>query len=82
MAELLPEGISKTTFGVSGGEAIDCAIKFSRAYTKRKDCVSAVGGYHGHTGFALATGDPSFKITFFGIYRDLSKYLWRHKCNA
>ncbi len=64
MAELLPGDISKTTFGVSGGEAIDCAIKFSRAYTKRKACVSAVGGYHGHTGFALATGDPNFKDNF------------------
>ena len=64
MTELLPGDITKTTFGVSGGEAIDCAIKFSRAYTKRKDCVSAVGGYHGHTGFALATGDPNFKDNF------------------
>ena len=64
LAELLPGEISKTTFGVSGGEAIDCAIKFSRAYTKKKDCVSAVGGYHGHTGFALATGDPNFKDNF------------------
>ncbi len=64
LADLLPGDISKTTFGVSGGEAIDCAIKFSRAYTKRKGCISATGGYHGHTGFALATGDPSFKDNF------------------
>jgi len=64
LADLLPGDISKTTFGVSGGEAIDCAIKFSRAYTKRKGCISAIGGYHGHTGFALATGDPSFKDNF------------------
>jgi len=64
LADLLPSDISKTTFGVSGGEAIDCAIKFSRAYTKRKGCISAIGGYHGHTGFALATGDPSFKDNF------------------
>lgn len=64
IADLMPGDISKTTFGVSGGEAIDCAIKFSRAYTKRKGCISAIGGYHGHTGFALATGDPSFKDTF------------------
>ncbi|TFF96575.1 MAG: aspartate aminotransferase family protein [Promethearchaeota archaeon] len=64
MAELMPGDISKTTFGVSGGEAIDSAIKFSFAYTKRKECVSAVGGYHGHTGLALATGDPSFKDNF------------------
>ncbi|MFX1488215.1 MAG: aspartate aminotransferase family protein [Promethearchaeota archaeon] len=64
LAELMPGDISKTTFGVSGGEAIDTAIKFSRAYTKRKGCVSAIGGYHGHTGFALLTGDPEFKDPF------------------
>ena len=64
LAELMPPGITKTTFGVSGGEAVDTAIKFSRAYTKRKECISAIGGYHGHTGFALATGDPDYKENF------------------
>jgi acetylornithine/succinyldiaminopimelate/putrescine aminotransferase len=64
LADLMPGDISKTTFGVAGGEAIDCAIKFSRAYTRRKGCVSAIGGYHGHTGFALATGDPGFRDNF------------------
>ncbi|MFX1391217.1 MAG: aspartate aminotransferase family protein [Promethearchaeota archaeon] len=64
LAELMPGDISKTTFGVSGGEAIDTAIKFSFAYTKRSGCISAIGGYHGHTGFALATGDPNFKDIF------------------
>ncbi|MHA2287716.1 MAG: class-III pyridoxal-phosphate-dependent aminotransferase [Promethearchaeota archaeon] len=64
LAKLMPSGITKTTFGVSGGEAVDTAIKFSRAYTKRKKCISAKGGYHGHTGFALATGDSGFKDKF------------------
>ncbi|MHA2391211.1 MAG: class-III pyridoxal-phosphate-dependent aminotransferase [Promethearchaeota archaeon] len=64
LADLMPGDISKTTFGVAGGEAVDCAIKFSRAYTKRKGCISAIGGYHGHTGFALATGDPVFRDNF------------------
>ena len=64
IADLMPPGITKTTFGVSGGEAVDSAIKFSRAYTKRKKCISAIGGFHGHTGFALATGDPGFKENF------------------
>jgi len=64
LAELMPGDISKTTFGVSGGEAIDTAIKFSRAYTKRKGCISALGGYHGHTGFSLLTGDSDFKDPF------------------
>ncbi len=73
MAELLPGDISKTTFGVSGGEAIDCAIKFSRAYTKRKECVSTIGGYHGHTGFALATGDPSFRENFLWSFPEFKQ---------
>ena len=64
LAELLPPGITKTTFGVSGSEAVDTAIKFSRAYTKRNKCVSAIGGYHGNTGLALSTGDPGFNETF------------------
>lgn len=64
LADLMPPGITRTTFGVSGGEAIDTAIKFSRAFTKRKGCVSAIGGYHGHTGFALLTGDSDFRDTF------------------
>jgi len=64
LAELMPPEITKTTFGVSGGEAVDTAIKFSRAYTKRKSCISAIGGYHGHTGFALATGDLGYKENF------------------
>ncbi|TXT58083.1 MAG: putative aminotransferase [Promethearchaeota archaeon] len=64
LAELMPPGITKTTFGVSGGEAIDTAIKFSFAYTKRNGCISAIGGYHGHTGLALATGDKDFKKPF------------------
>ncbi len=64
LAELMPPGITKTTFGVSGGEAVDTAIKFSFASTKRNGCISAIGAYHGHTGFALATGDPGFKENF------------------
>ncbi|MHA1669912.1 MAG: class-III pyridoxal-phosphate-dependent aminotransferase [Promethearchaeota archaeon] len=64
LADLMPPGITKTTFGVSGGEAIDTAIKFSRAYTKRKGCISAIKGYHGHTGFALLTGDLEFREPF------------------
>ena len=51
-------------FGVSGGEAIDLAIKVARAHTGRQGVVSAVGGYHGHTGLALAAGDPEFRDPF------------------
>ena len=51
-------------FGVSGGEAVDLAIKVARAATGRIGVVSAVGGYHGHTGLALAAGDPAYRDPF------------------
>lgn len=73
LADLLPGDISKTTFGVSGGEAVDCAIKFSRAYTKRKGCVSAIGGYHGHTIGALLCGNSSFKDPFLWNIPDFTQ---------
>jgi putrescine aminotransferase len=68
----LAERLSATTgdalpgvvFGVGGGEAVDLAIKVARAHTGRQGVVSAVGGYHGHTGLALATGDAEYREPF------------------
>lgn len=51
-------------FGVSGGEAIDLAIKVARAKTGRHGIVSANGGYHGHTGLAMAAGDSAYREPF------------------
>jgi acetylornithine/succinyldiaminopimelate/putrescine aminotransferase len=64
LAGLLPSDLSYTVFGVSGGEAIDLAIKVARAYTGRTTIISALGGYHGHTGLALAAGDEKFRVPF------------------
>ncbi len=35
-----------------------------RATTGRQGVVSALGGYHGHTGLAVATGDPQYRDPF------------------
>lgn len=51
-------------FGVAGGEAVDLAIKLCRAHTGRRKILSARGGYHGHTGLALAAGDPAYRDPF------------------
>ncbi len=64
LAELMPGDIQYTVFGVSGGEAIDLAIKVARGYTRREKIISAKGGYHGHTGFALAAGDEKYRAPF------------------
>ncbi len=64
LAELTPQGLDHVVFGVSGGEAIDLAIKVARAHTKRSQIISFTGGYHGHTGLALATGDEKYRAPF------------------
>ncbi len=64
LAELAPGDLPYTTFAVGGGEAIDFAIKLARAHTRRPKIISARGGYHGHTGLALAAGDPEYREPF------------------
>jgi len=64
LASLLPGRLSYAVFGVSGGEAVDLAIKVARAATGRAGIVSALGGYHGHTGLALAAGEERYRARF------------------
>lgn len=64
LAATSPGDINRVVFGVSGGEAIDLAIKLARGYTQRPQIISAIGGYHGHTGLALAAGDEAFRKPF------------------
>lgn len=59
-----PEGMSKVAFASGGGEAIDLALKSARHATGRRRIVSIRKAYHGHTGLALATGDPRFAALF------------------
>jgi acetylornithine/succinyldiaminopimelate/putrescine aminotransferase len=64
LSELAPGDMPYTVFGVGGGEAIDLAIKVARGFTRRTKIISAVGGYHGHTGLALAAGDEKWYAPF------------------
>ena len=64
LAELTPGNLAYTVFAVGGGEAIDFALKLARAHTRRSGIISARGGYHGHTGLALAAGDPQYRDPF------------------
>jgi acetylornithine/succinyldiaminopimelate/putrescine aminotransferase len=43
---------------------VDLAFKVARAYTGRTGIISARGGYHGHTGLALAAGDEKYRSPF------------------
>ncbi|MCK5638255.1 MAG: aspartate aminotransferase family protein, partial [Flavobacteriaceae bacterium] len=64
IADLMPGDLDYTIFGVSGGEAIDLALKLAKGYTKRRKIISAEGGYHGHTGLSVQTGDAKYRTPF------------------
>ncbi|MBM3133702.1 MAG: aspartate aminotransferase family protein [Chloroflexi bacterium] len=64
LVALCPGDLQRVVFGVGGGEAIDLAIKLARGHTGRPTVISARGGYHGHTGLALATGDAQYRQPF------------------
>lgn len=65
LAEVTPDDLSYTMFGASGGEVVDFAIKLARGYTGRPRILSAIKGYHGHTGFALsAIGRDAYQEPF------------------
>jgi putrescine aminotransferase len=64
LAELTPGDIQYSTLSPGGAEAVDVGIKLARGYTRRPGVISVKGGYHGHTGFALATGEDTFRGKF------------------
>lgn len=60
----MPTDIEKVVFASGGGEAVDTALKMARGLTGRSGVVSATGGYHGHTGLSMATGDAKYREPF------------------
>jgi len=64
LAAISPGDINRVIFGVSGGEAVDAAIKLARGFTGRPGIISAEGAYHGHTGFALPAGHEQYSAPF------------------
>jgi putrescine aminotransferase len=64
LAALCPGDLDRVIFASGGGEAIDMALKLARGHTRRPKIISALGGYHGHTGLALAAGDEQYRAPF------------------
>lgn len=70
LAALTPPSLQYSVFAASGGEAIDVAIKIVRKATGRRKIISALGGYHGHTGLAVAAGDAKYRDPFLSSSPD------------
>jgi acetylornithine/succinyldiaminopimelate/putrescine aminotransferase len=65
LAHLLPGKLDATFFASTGAEAVDSAMKFARAATRRPRFVSCDSGFHGVTYGPLSiVGDEFFKEGF------------------
>lgn len=69
IAEIAPGRLDCTFLNNSGGEAIDCAIKFARYLTKRPNVLCFTGAFHGRT--LLATALTSSKSWYRDGYEPL-----------
>lgn len=59
LAEITPEGLTKTLFTTGGAEAIDNAIKLARLYTGKHKIITRYRAFHGASyGAMTAGGDP------------------------
>jgi acetylornithine/LysW-gamma-L-lysine aminotransferase len=65
LGALLPPPLSRISFGNSGAEAIEAALKFARVVTGRIGIVATHRAYHGRTFGALsATADAKYRDPF------------------
>jgi acetylornithine/LysW-gamma-L-lysine aminotransferase len=65
LQELLPSTLRHISFGNSGAEAVEAALKYSRAATDRPRLISAKRAYHGRTYGALSvTGEAKHRTSF------------------
>ena len=65
LAALLPPELTRISFGNSGAEAVEAAIKYARVATGRTGIIAAQRAYHGRTFGALAaTADAKYRDPF------------------
>jgi len=85
IANLVPGKKKKRVFfGNSGAEAVECAIKLSKHYTKRKRFIAFLGAFHGRTIGALSlTASKSIqKEHFFPLMGGVThvNYAYCYRC--
>src|SRR3989442_1630975 len=73
MAEICPPGLTKSIFRNSGSEAIENAVKISRAATKRAWLVSFKTAFHGRTllDISLTGKDKPYREGFGPLVREV-----------
>jgi 4-aminobutyrate aminotransferase len=69
LAQIVPGKLQKTFFGNSGAEAVECALKIARKFTKKHELIALMCSFHGRTlGTLSVTGQASRKHYSMGPY--------------
>lgn len=50
LAEITPSSLKKSFFGTSGAEAVECAMKLARKFTKKYEFIALMCSFHGSSG--------------------------------
>ncbi|MBM3290248.1 MAG: aspartate aminotransferase family protein, partial [Candidatus Hydrogenedentes bacterium] len=66
LAASMPAPLPRVLLCVSASDAVDAAIRLSMLHTQRAEVVSAHGGYHGSSAYAVAAGDARFRDPVHG----------------
>lgn len=73
IAKLTPNALNKSFLSNSGAEAVECAIKLARKYTKKTEIIAMKKAFHGRLGFSLsATWKPKYRKPFEPLNPDFS----------
>jgi len=81
LAEITPPSLQKTFFGNSGAEAIECAIKLARKYTKKPEVISLMCSFHGRTmGTLSLTGQAGRRKYDMGPYLSAISFAYPPYC--
>jgi LysW-gamma-L-lysine/LysW-L-ornithine aminotransferase len=65
LIKITPKGLNRVFLGNSGAEAVECAIKVARKYTKKTDIIAMMKSYHGKTfGSLSATWNAKYRAPF------------------
>jgi 4-aminobutyrate aminotransferase len=69
LAEVVPGNLQKSFFGNSGAEAVECAVKVGKKFTKRHEVIALMCSFHGRTyGTLSLTGQAGRKHYSMGPY--------------
>jgi 4-aminobutyrate aminotransferase len=69
LASIFGDGLRKTFFSNSGAEAVECAVKLARKFSKRHELIALMASFHGRTlGTLSITGQAKRKRYSMGPY--------------